>query len=240
MDYSFNGDIAALYGVDEAVFIHNLYWWLRKNEADGRNFRDGRTWTYNSIRAFAQLFPFWTEKQVRRIIKKLSERGALLTGNYNEAKFDRTQWYSLSDEVCQIYAARRAQAPPKGRMQLPEKAQASAQAGAPIPDGNPDRKGSGGGALRQCIQFYEQNMGRLPRSIGDDISYWLEQGGEASLICACIEDAVKNNVYRWRWVEKALAASLAKGITTGEAYEGERRLRGQRGRVQNPFLQEDL
>ena len=51
MDYSFNGDIAAKYGVDEAVFIHNLYWWIRKNQANGRHYKDGKTWTYNSIAA---------------------------------------------------------------------------------------------------------------------------------------------------------------------------------------------
>ena len=70
MDYSFNGEIAAMYGVDEAVFIHNLYWWIRKNEANGKHYYDGRNWTYNSMTAFAELFPFWSAKQVRRVIKK--------------------------------------------------------------------------------------------------------------------------------------------------------------------------
>ena len=61
MDYSFNGEIARIYGVDEAVFIHNLYWWIAKNEANGRHYHDGRSWTYNSMRALSELFPFWTE-----------------------------------------------------------------------------------------------------------------------------------------------------------------------------------
>ena len=38
MDYSFNGEVAKLYGVDGAIFIHNIYWWVRKNKANGTTF----------------------------------------------------------------------------------------------------------------------------------------------------------------------------------------------------------
>ena len=84
MDYSFNAHIAEQYGVEEAVFIHNLYWWISKNKANGQHFYEGRTWTYNSAKAFADLFPFWTPKQIRRIIKKLEAEGALHIGNFND------------------------------------------------------------------------------------------------------------------------------------------------------------
>ena len=64
MVYSFDSRIAELYGVDEAVFIHNLYYWLMKNEANGRHYYDGKSWTYNSLQAFAKLFPFWSRRQI--------------------------------------------------------------------------------------------------------------------------------------------------------------------------------
>lgn len=104
MDYSFNGDIAAKYGVDEAVFIHNLYWWIRKNQANGRHYKDGKTWTYNSIAAWSELFPFWSESQVRRIVDKLKNNGAILVESYNKGKFDHTKWYAISDEIMEIYS----------------------------------------------------------------------------------------------------------------------------------------
>lgn len=104
MDYSFNGDIAAKYGVDEAVFIHNLYWWIRKNQANGRHYKGGKTWTYNSIAAWSKLFPFWSESQVRRIVDKLKNNGAILVESYNKGKFDHTKWYAISDEIMEIYA----------------------------------------------------------------------------------------------------------------------------------------
>ena len=42
MDYSFNAKVAVKYGVEEAVLIHNLYWWISKNKANNKHFYDGR------------------------------------------------------------------------------------------------------------------------------------------------------------------------------------------------------
>ena len=139
MDYSFNAEIAAVYGVEEAVFLHNLYWWIAKNEANGRHYYDGRNWTYNSMEAFAKLFPFWTSKQVRRIIKKLEAAGAIYIGNYNQKGFDRTQWYALSDEVSSLYQTG-SSILPNGQMDVPKRANASDQMGRPIPDSKPYSK----------------------------------------------------------------------------------------------------
>ena len=97
MTYQFDTDIAALYGVDESIMIANLQFWIRKNEANGKHFHDGRFWTYNSIEAFSKLFPFWTARQIRRILKSLEEKGVIVTGNYNTSAYDRTTWYAFGD-----------------------------------------------------------------------------------------------------------------------------------------------
>lgn len=97
MIYQFDTDIAAEYGVDESIMIANLQFWIRKNEANGKHFHDGRFWTYNSIEAFTKLFPFWTARQIRRILKSLEEKGVIVTGNYNTSAYDRTTWYAFGD-----------------------------------------------------------------------------------------------------------------------------------------------
>ena len=125
-----------MYGVDEAVFIHNLYWWIRKNEANGRHYYDGRNWTYNSMEAFSKLFPFWTPKQVRRIINKLHGEGAIHIGNYNQRGFDRTQWYALAETVTALYQSGECMCP-NGQMEVPKWSNGSAQMGRPIPDSKP-------------------------------------------------------------------------------------------------------
>lgn len=101
MTYQFDTDIAAIYGVDESIMIANLQFWIRKNEANGKHFHDGRFWTYNSIEAFTKLFPFWTARQIRRIIKSLEDKGVIVTGNYNTSAYDRTTWYAFGDSFLQ-------------------------------------------------------------------------------------------------------------------------------------------
>ena len=101
MTYQFDTDIAALYGVDESIMIADLQFWIRKNEANGKHFHDGRFWTYNSVEAFTKLFPFWTARQIRRVLKSLEEKGVIVTGNYNTFAYDRTTWYAFGDSFLQ-------------------------------------------------------------------------------------------------------------------------------------------
>jgi hypothetical protein len=140
MAIMFDEALAIEYGVDEAIFISNLYFWIRKNEANEKHFYDGRTWTYNTFQAWCALFPFWSEKQVRRIVKRLSDCGAILTGNYNKIAFDRTLWYALSDEALSICRNGHMHLPKRANEKCPNGQMRSAQTGAPIPDSKPDVK----------------------------------------------------------------------------------------------------
>lgn len=96
MNHSFDIELAKQFGVDEAIFIENLRFWIAKNQANKKHFYDGQYWTYNSMSAYAELFPYWTAKQVRRIIDSLSTQGVLTIGNHNINPYDRTQWYALN------------------------------------------------------------------------------------------------------------------------------------------------
>lgn len=124
------GHIATKYGVDEAIFLDSIVYWYNHNRANGLNHHDGRWWTYNSMAAFVELFPWWTDKQLRRIINSCKDQGALLTANYNENRRDRTVWYSPSDELLQLYGDTIC---PNGQMQVPKRADANAQMGEPLP-----------------------------------------------------------------------------------------------------------
>ena len=102
-EYHFNVELAQRHGVNGAIFLHAMAFWIAKNQANGRHFHKDRTWTYNSLEALTKLFPFWTRRQLERIIAKLKEEGALLTGNFSEDKTDRTVWYALPDPVLEVY-----------------------------------------------------------------------------------------------------------------------------------------
>ena len=109
MTYTFDIDIAQRFGVDEAIMIQNLVFWIHKNEANDKYFYDGRYWTYNLAEAFTQLFPFWTVHHIRRLLSKLVEQGVLVKGNYNASQYDRTAWYGFNDlylQNCKIHLAK--------------------------------------------------------------------------------------------------------------------------------------
>lgn len=114
----------------EAVLIKNLQFWIEHNYRNDRNFFDGRTWTYNSVRAFLELFPYMSKKQIYGALGRLETAGVLVTGNYNDTRYDRTTWYAFADEEKWISR--------KGKPQVPKRENRGAQKATPIPDVPPD------------------------------------------------------------------------------------------------------
>lgn len=94
--HHFDTDDAMVYGVDAAVILYNLKFWLDKNKANLQNIHDGRVWTYNKLDAWCELFPYYSRRQIERILNNLQKAGILLKGNYSSNKFDKTVWYSLN------------------------------------------------------------------------------------------------------------------------------------------------
>lgn len=100
---SCRADLAQRYGVDEAIFLHGVVYWTSKNKAEGRHFHQGRWWTYASRKGLAEMYPFWSESQIKRMVARLREAGALLVGDFNEDRRLRTSWYSPGDEILAAY-----------------------------------------------------------------------------------------------------------------------------------------
>jgi hypothetical protein len=89
---------AKRYGITEAILLYNLRFWIAKNKAIGKHLHNGRTWTYNSCKAFSDLFPYLSEWQIKRALAHLVKQGAILKDNFNKMPYDRTNWYALTDE----------------------------------------------------------------------------------------------------------------------------------------------
>jgi hypothetical protein len=145
MNHSFDVGIATKYGLNVAIVLNHIAFWVQKNQANEKHFHDGRYWTYNSIKAFQVLFPYWSFKQMRLILDKLKETGLVITGNYNETGYDQTQWYALSDEALELFGLpkavdKSAAICPNGQIESPKRARSFAQKGKPIPDINTDIK----------------------------------------------------------------------------------------------------
>ena len=138
-DYHFKGSIAKEVGVNGAIMLNHLQYWIMHNKAHEANFHDGEYWTYSTRKALCEIFPFWSEKQIRTILEKLVAEGYLKTGNYNKISYDRTLWYTLTEKGWRLFSV--MQMPewlssncPNGQMEETEEANRTDQNGTPIPD----------------------------------------------------------------------------------------------------------
>ena len=84
-------------GIEEAIFIDEIYHQIKKNKSNERNFHDGRYWTYNSLKAYEETFPYLNAGKIKRVINSLVEKGILMKGNFNTNQYDRTCWYAFTD-----------------------------------------------------------------------------------------------------------------------------------------------
>lgn len=97
MKHIFDVNVAKEYGVNEAVILESMNYWIQKNKANDKHFYEGEYWTYNSIKAFHEMFPYMTERQISYCLNKMVEKGLIKKGNFNKLQYDRTCWYTITD-----------------------------------------------------------------------------------------------------------------------------------------------
>ncbi len=131
LTHAFSVEFAEKYGIECAIIIHHMQFWIEQNQALGRNFHDGRTWMYQTQKEIAACYPYWSEDTIYRLMKKLVEQEVLIKGNYNKTKFDQTCWYAFKNE--EIFTVPRKRGNEATTPQNPVQPTA-----VPIPDTNPD------------------------------------------------------------------------------------------------------
>lgn len=136
MEHSFDVDVAQKYGVEAAIIIRHFQFWILKNRAEYKHQYDSRTWTYASVRALAELWPYWTARQICRTLDRLIETKVLCKGNYNQTTYDRTLWYAFADE--KAFLSGKNGISPNGKMDLAKRPNRIGRTGAPIPIQSPN------------------------------------------------------------------------------------------------------
>lgn len=131
----FDIDVAQIVGVNAAILLENIAHWVDHNSAneDKKSFHDGRYWTYNSAKAFSELFPYLKPNAVRTALKKLKDADLIIVGNYNKLAYDRTQWYALTEKAEALLGIHTSICK-KSQMDLGKSANGFATNDEPIPD----------------------------------------------------------------------------------------------------------
>ena len=125
MNHSFDVDVASKVGVNAAIIFQDMGFWCEHSRTNRKNYHDGLYWTYNSISALGEHYPYMSTKAIRTALQKLIDAEMLTTGNFNAKGWDRTLWYALTQKGESIFR--------KGKMDYPKKENGSSQNGEPIP-----------------------------------------------------------------------------------------------------------
>lgn len=139
MEHSFDIDIATKFGIDVAIVYKHILFWIIKNKAHNKNYKDGSYWTYFSVNSLHSIFPYFTTKQLRTILDKMKEQNIIKVGNYNAQKYDRTLWYAFVEEPEELkrivpdITEKGKSIFPNGQMEVPKEANGFSQTGLPIP-----------------------------------------------------------------------------------------------------------
>ncbi len=103
MHHSFDIKIASAHGVNVAIFLNHMFFWIEKNIANNKHNHKGRFWTYNSQEALVKIFPYWSRQTLRTTINYCLENDLIIKDNFNDMKYDRTNWYSLTDNGMNLF-----------------------------------------------------------------------------------------------------------------------------------------
>jgi hypothetical protein len=95
-------ELAELIGLNEAIFLQQLHYWL---QSDYAKFIDDRSWVYNTYKDWKRdNFPFWSEKTLKRIVNSLRELNLIVTtSEYNKYKPDKKLWYTINYKNLEPY-----------------------------------------------------------------------------------------------------------------------------------------
>ena len=102
--HSFSVEFAERFGIVEALLLDYFFFWIsnsqKKKEKD--KYHAGRYWVYGSVRKIAEAHPYLSRAKVHRALKKLEEAGAIKTDAFNKMCWDKTTWYTLTDEFLDL------------------------------------------------------------------------------------------------------------------------------------------
>ena len=86
--------LAVQHGLNEAIVIQQIHYWSNKLKPHD----DGLVWVYNTIPEWKKQFPFWSERTIFSILKKLRESGVLIAESKSNNLWDRTLYYRIDYE----------------------------------------------------------------------------------------------------------------------------------------------
>lgn len=97
MVHFFDADIAKKYGVNAAVLACFLWKCIEQKSAESPQLHEDKVWVRCSVQMMTGFFPFLSYDEIRYALKQLVKGRVLTKGQFNESRFDRTNWYAFTE-----------------------------------------------------------------------------------------------------------------------------------------------
>lgn len=94
---SLNVELACVLGLNEAIVLQQLQFWLTGSNSYGIE-HEGRRWIYNSIESWRDQFPFWSGDTIRRTLKRLEQMGVVQSTKLKAREHNHTKYYTIVPE----------------------------------------------------------------------------------------------------------------------------------------------
>jgi hypothetical protein len=94
--------LAVKIGLNEAIALQQLHYWLNNPKNAGRVDEDGNKWVYNTYAEWHDdNFPFWSEDKIQRIFLDLKAIGLVIIKQLDAKKRDMRNFYRIDyDQLC--------------------------------------------------------------------------------------------------------------------------------------------
>ena len=84
--------LAVEIGLNEAIFMQQMHYLLTISTT----FHNKMNWTYNTYEELQDMFPFWSVRTIKNVVKSLKEAGLLFVEQLSSDKRDKTNYYSIN------------------------------------------------------------------------------------------------------------------------------------------------
>jgi hypothetical protein len=105
---------AKLIGLQEAIFLQQLHYWLMNyfNNKKYDHCIEDKWWIWNSYEEWQEQMPWWSERTIRRIIKRLRDKGLIIAKDaLGDDKFNRSLWYTIDYDLLDEFTSKKSNRP---------------------------------------------------------------------------------------------------------------------------------
>ena len=93
--HAFIGKEAVEYGLDKAILLQHIRFWINQNEGKDTHEHNNKVWMFQSASDMAKHYPYWSRQKISRLLREMEDDELIISGNFNKLGYDQTKWYTI-------------------------------------------------------------------------------------------------------------------------------------------------